>query len=224
MPLFRDRTDAGRKLAQKLLDYADRPDVIVLGLPRGGVPVAFEVAQALHAPLDIFLVRKLGVPGHEELAMGAIASGGIRVLNQEVVKLLRIPDAVIDAVAQWEEQELERRARIYRDNRPPVDVRGRTVLLVDDGLATGASMAAAIAALQAQALVQIIVAVPVAAPETCAAFKEQVDRIVCAETPDPFYGVGLWYADFSPTSDEAVRELLARSVTSDRASNHVPVV
>jgi len=224
MPLFRDREDAGQNLAQKLLDYANRPDVIVLGLPRGGVPVAFEVARALHVSMDIFLVRKLGVPGHEELAMGAIASGGVRVLNQDIVTLLRIPDAVIDAVAQREGQELARRARTYRDNRPSTDVRNCTVILVDDGLATGASMAVAIAALQAEAPAQIIVAVPVAAPETCAAFEEKVDRIVCAETPDPFYGVGLWYADFSPTSDEEVRELLARSLVTDRASNRVPAV
>jgi len=211
MPLFQDRTDAGQRLAQQLTDYQGRTDVVVLGLPRGGVPVAFEVAQALNAPLDVFLVRKLGLPGHEELAMGAIASGGVRVLNQEVIDGLRIPPQVIDAVAQREQQELERREQAYRDNRPPPVLRKRIVILVDDGLATGASMAAAVAGLRAQSPAQIVVAVPIAAPETCAVFENKVDRVVCAETPQPFFGVGLWYGDFAQVRDEEVSELLARA-------------
>jgi predicted phosphoribosyltransferase len=198
-------------LAEELADYADRTDVIVLGLPRGGVPVAFEVAQHLHAPLDVFLVRKLGVPGHEELAMGAIASGGTRVLNREVVDALNIPPRVIDAVAQREQQELERRERTYRDGNPPPEVRGKTVILVDDGLATGASMHAAIQGLREQEPAHIVVAVPTASPETCEAFEDEVDRIVCAETPQPFFGVGFWYENFSQTSDEEVRRLLTQA-------------
>jgi predicted phosphoribosyltransferase len=207
--LFQDRRDAGRKLAAKLNDYAARPDVVVLGLPRGGVPVAYEVAKALGVPLDIFLVRKLGVPGHEELAMGAIASGGVLVLNEEVVQALDIARSVIDSVAKREQQELERREQVYRGDRPTLDLRGKTVILVDDGLATGASMVAAVAGVRAQAAAQIVVAVPTAAPETCEAFEHYVDTIVCAETPQPFWGVGMWYADFSQTSDEEVRTLLA---------------
>jgi predicted phosphoribosyltransferase len=207
--LFRDRTDAGKKLAQKLAKYAKRPDVVVLALPRGGVPVAYEVAKALNAPLDIFLVRKLGLPGHEELAMGAIASGGVTVLNRDVVQPLNIPEPVIRAVAAREQQELERREEAYRDNRPAPDLRGKTVILVDDGLATGASMAAAIAGLRAQNPARIVVAVPTAAPETCEQFESVADEIVCVETPQPFFGVGMWYRDFSQTSDDEVRHLLA---------------
>jgi len=211
MALFKDRRDAGKQLAQELSAYAGRSDVIVLALPRGGVPVAYEVARALNAPLDIFIVRKLGLPGHEELAIGAIASGGVRVLNEDIVRALNIPQAMIDAVARRELQELERRERAYRGNRPPPDVRGRTVILIDDGLATGASMRAAVAALRAQNPARIVVAVPTAAPETCAAFESEVDEIVCAMTPEPFYGVGRWYEDFSQTTDEEVRALLEQA-------------
>jgi putative phosphoribosyl transferase len=208
---FRDRIDAGRQLAAKLGAYANRPDVLVLGLPRGGVPVAYEVARALSAPLDVFLVRKLGVPGHEELAMGAVATGGVRVLNRDAVEGLRIPDHVIDAVAAQEQQELERRERAYRDARPAPDVRGKTVLLVDDGLATGSTMYAAAAALRRLGPERIVVGVPVSSPETCEAFRDAVDEIVCAITPEPLYGVGLWYQDFSQTTDDEVRDLLARA-------------
>jgi putative phosphoribosyl transferase len=209
--LFRDRNDAGRRLAEELSGYADRRDVLVLALPRGGVPVAFEVARALRAPLDIFLVRKLGVPGHEELAMGAIATGGVRFVNEEVVNYLRIPGEVIDAVAADEQRELERRERAYRDERPPPNVRGKTAILVDDGLATGSTMRAAAAALRRQGPAAIVVAVPVSSPETCDEFRDEVDDIVCTVTPRPFRGVGMWYEDFSQTTDEEVRELLARA-------------
>jgi putative phosphoribosyl transferase len=208
---FRDRTDAGQQLAAQLTAYAHRPDVLVLALPRGGVPVAFEVAQALDAPLDVFLVRKLGLPGQEELAMGAIATGGVTVLNSEVVDALRIPDRVINQVAAAEQRELERRERLYRDDRPPPNVRGKTVLLVDDGLATGTTMRAAAAALREQEPDRIVIAVPTAAPETCDEFRDEVDDIVCAITPDPFYAVGLWYEDFAQTTDDEVRQLLARA-------------
>jgi putative phosphoribosyl transferase len=208
---FRDRIDAGQQLAAKLRDYANRPDVLVLALPRGGVPVAFEVAQALNAPLDVFLVRKLGLPGHEELAMGAIASGNVVVRNSEVMDRLGIPERVIADVAAREQRELERRERAYRDDRSAPDVRGKTVLLVDDGLATGATMRAAAAALREQDPDRIVVAVPTAAPETCDDLREEVDDIICAITPEPFYAVGLWYDDFSQTSDDEVRDLLARA-------------
>jgi putative phosphoribosyl transferase len=210
---FRDRTEAGRQLAAKLRTYANRPDVTVLGLPRGGVPVAFEVASALGAPLDIYLVRKLGVPGYEELAMGAVATGGVRVLNEEIVRALRIPDYVIGAVAAWEQQELARRERVYRGDRPEPKVQGRTAMLVDDGLATGATMLAAIKALRQQQPARIVVAVPTAAPETCEEMRAEADDVVCAITPEPFYSVGLWYEDFSQTTDEEVRDLLARSLS-----------
>jgi predicted phosphoribosyltransferase len=213
--LFRDRSDAGQQLAQKLTAYAHRPEVLVLALPRGGVPVGFEIAQALEAPLDVFVVRKLGVPGHEELAMGAIASGGVRVINDEVVRSLRIPNAKIDEAAAREQRELERRERAYRGDRPPPTVQGRTVILVDDGLATGSTMRAAVQALRQQAPRRIVVAVPVAAPDTCEEFRAKVDDVVCAATPEPFLAVGTWYDDFSQTSDEEVHELLERSV-SDR--------
>ena len=209
---FHDRSEAGRLLGEKLAGYANRPDVLVLALPRGGVPVAYEVARAIGAPLDVFLVRKLGVPGHEEFAMGAIATGGIRVLNDEVVGGLKIPDYVIEAVAAWEQQELTRRERLYRGDRPPPDVRGRTVILIDDGLATGATMHAAIKALQQRQPARIVVAVPTASPETCEEMRAEVDEVICAITPEPFYSVGLWYEDFSQTTDEEVRDLLARSV------------
>jgi putative phosphoribosyl transferase len=209
--VFRDRADAGRKLAAHLDEYAGRPDVLVLGLVRGGVPVAFEVARALEAPLDVLLVRKLGVPGHEELAMGAIASGGTRVLNEEVVRSLEIPEETIAAVAADEQRELERRERLYRGGREPLPVAGRTAILVDDGLATGASMRAAALALEQQRAGEVVVAVPVAPPATCAALEQQVDRIVCARTPEVFYAVGAWYEDFSQVSDDEVRELLRRA-------------
>jgi putative phosphoribosyl transferase len=209
--LFHDRADAGRQLAAKLMRYAGRPDVLVLGLPRGGVPVACEVARALHAPLDVFLVRKLGLPGREELAMGAIATGGVRVLNEDLVRALQVPREEIDRVAAREERELERRERLYRGDRPPPAVRGRTVILIDDGLATGSSMRAAVAALRRLQPARIVVAVPVGAAETCADFQEEADEAVCARTPEPFYAVGLWYEDFSQTTDEEVRELLEQA-------------
>jgi predicted phosphoribosyltransferase len=205
---FRNRTDAGRQLAEKLAAYADRPDVLVLALPRGGVPVGFEVARALGAPLDVFLVRKLGVPGYEELAMGAVATGGVRVLNDEIVRGLGILEHQIDAVVARELQELARRERLYRGDRPPPDVAGRTVILVDDGLATGATMRAAVAALRRQRPAGIVVAVPTASPDTCEALKAEADDVICAMTPDPFFAVGHWYDDFTQTTDEEVRDLL----------------
>ena len=208
---FEDRRDAGRALAARLAVAADWTDPLVLALPRGGVPVAYEVAQALDAPLDVFLVRKLGVPGHEELAMGAIATGGVRVLNEDVVDMLHIPDHIIDRVAAEESAELERRAKAYRGDRPPLDVRGRDAILVDDGLATGASMRAASAALRRMDPKRIVVAVPVASPETCEEFRREVDDIVCAITPPHMRAVGLWYDDFSQTTDDEVRTLLAQS-------------
>ncbi|MDQ2950441.1 MAG: phosphoribosyltransferase [Acidobacteriota bacterium] len=211
--LFRDRTEAGKMLAKELTAYANRNDVLVLALPRGGVPVAFEVARILNAPLDIFLVRKLGLPGHEELAMGAIATGNIRVLNRDVVSQLRIPESVINEVAERERHELARREHLYRDDRPAPDVRGKTVILVDDGLATGSTMYAAITALRQQQPARIIVAVPTAAPATCDAFRDVVDEIICAVTPEPFYSVGAWYDDFSQTTDEEVRNLLKKAAS-----------
>jgi putative phosphoribosyl transferase len=210
--LFKDRRDAGIELAKQLNHYKDRENVTVLGLPRGGVPVAFEVAKALEAPMDVFLVRKLGVPGHEELAMGAIASGGVRVLNEDVVGALDIPSRLIDKIAEREQEELERREQAYRGGKPQLNNSGKTVILVDDGLATGSSMRAAVEGLRAQGPEKIIVAVPTASPETCEAFENDVDEIVCAETPSPFYGVGLWYTDFSQTSDEEVRALLQEAL------------
>jgi len=208
MAPFKDRRDAGRKLAQKLSSYAGKPDILVLALPRGGVPVAYEVALALNAPLDVFIVRKLGLPGREELAMGAVASGGVRVLNRDIIRMLSIPDEVINFVAKRELEELQRRETLYRGNRLTSEVRDRTILLIDDGLATGASMRAAIAGLRAQHPARIVVAVPAAAPDICEAFRSEVDEIVCAITPEPFYGVGRWYDDFSQVTDEEVRMLL----------------
>jgi len=194
-----------------MVEDRTRPDVVILALPRGGVPVAFEVARALHAPLDVFLVRKLGVPGREELAMGAIASGGVRVLNDEVVWTLQIPDEVIDQVTAEEQRELERREREYRGDRPALDVSGRWVILIDDGLATGSSMRAAVAALRLKGPARIVVAVPVAAASTCEAMQTVADEVVCIRTPEPFGAVGLWYDDFSQTTDEEVRELLRQA-------------
>lgn len=211
---FENRREGGRELAELLSHYAGRDDVVVLGLPRGGVPVAHEVANALGARLDVFVVRKLGVPGHEELAMGAIASGGTRVLNDEVVAAVGIDEARIEAVADREAAELERRERLYRGDRQPVPVIGQTAILVDDGLATGATMRAAVAALRKRGAGSIVVAVPTASPDTCASFEDEVDEIVCASTPDPFVAVGLWYRDFEPITDEEVRELLEQARTS----------
>lgn len=209
--VFNNRTEAGKYLASQLTNFANREDVVVLALPRGGVPVAYEVALALRVPLDIFLVRKLGVPGHEELAMGAIATGGVRVLNTDVVDYLQIPNRVIDAVANEEMLELKRRERAYRGDGTPPEVRGKTVILVDDGLATGSTMRAAAAALRQQNPARIVVAVPVSAPQTCNEYRMGVDEIICAATPEPFYGVGQWYIDFSQTSDQEVSDLLARA-------------
>jgi predicted phosphoribosyltransferase len=219
-PIFRDRRDAGRRLAAELTNYAEQNDVLVLALPRGGVPVAYEVARALHAPLDVFMVRKLGVPGYEELAMGAIATGGVRVLDEEVVRMLHLPRDVIERATAIEMTELERRERQYRGDRPAPDVRGRTVILIDDGLATGSTMRAAIAALKKEGAKRIVVAVPVAPPETCQALRAQVDDVLCAVTPEPFRAVGLWYGDFSQTTDEEVRYLLARAASEAPSPSH----
>lgn len=209
--IYRDRSDAGRILATRLSSYKDRPDVLVLALPRGGVPVAFEVAQALRVRLDIFLVRKLGVPGHEELAMGAIAASGVRVLNDEVVDYLRIPTRVIDSVAATEMNELKRREIEYRGDRPEPDVTGKTVIVIDDGLATGSTIRVAARALRQQNPARIVVAVPVSAPQTCDEYRIGVDEIICASTPEPFLGVGRWYENFSQTTDEEVRKLLEQA-------------
>jgi predicted phosphoribosyltransferase len=198
-------------LAGELRQFADRRDVVVLALPRGGVPVAYEVARALHAPLDVFLVRKLGVPGHRELAMGAIASGDVRVLNEDVVRWYRIPEEVIDEVAREEQAELERRESAYRAGRSPVEVSDRVVLLVDDGLATGSSMKAAVRAVRARTPSRIVVAVPVGAPETCRELATIADEVVCARTPADFSAVGQWYLDFSQTTDDEVRQLLSEA-------------
>ena len=208
---FPNRTEAGRQLAEKLVKYAGRADVIVLGLPRGGVPVAFEVAQRLGVPLDVFLVRKLGVPGFEELAVGAIASGGLRVLNEDVMRAIPNADEVIESVTARETAELERREQSYRDGRPPPELRDRVVILVDDGLATGATMRAAVKALRQRGVAKIVVAVPVGPPDTCREFEDEADETICASAPAFFQAVGQYYEDFSQTSDEEVRELLARA-------------
>jgi predicted phosphoribosyltransferase len=210
--VFHDRRDAGRQLAARLQEYAGDPNVLVLALPRGGVPVAFEVARALQAPLDVFLVRKIGVPGQEELAMGAVATGGVRVLNQGVVQALDIPAEALDAMTARARSELARRERLYRGNRPLPDIRSRTVILVDDGLATGSSMRAAVEALRQQHPARIIVAVPVAAASICDDLRDQVDEAVCLFTPEPFHAVGLWYEDFSQTTDDEIRDLLDQAV------------
>jgi putative phosphoribosyl transferase len=212
---FHDRTEAGRLLASKLVRFANRSDLLVLALPRGGVPVAFEVANALEAPLDVFLVRKLGVPGHEELAFGAIATGGMRVLNEEVVRSMRLSREQIEVAVAREQAELARRERSYRGNRPPPDPAGRCVILVDDGLATGATMLAAARALRQENPKQIVVAVPVAASATFNEFRPEVDDVICAVTPEPFHAVGLWYEDFSQTTDQQVRDLLERAARHD---------
>ena len=209
-PLFRDRRDAGRRLAALLGEFATRPDVIVLALPRGGVPVGFEIASELRIPLDVFVVRKLGVPWHEELAMGALASGGVIVLDDEVIRELHVSDADVRDVIRAEQQELQRREQEYRSDRPFVDLTGKTVILVDDGLATGSTMRAAVAALRKQRPARIVVAVPVGAPETCEALEQIADDVVCAAQPASFNAVGLWYQDFSQTTDDEVRELTRR--------------
>ena len=211
MERFKDRRDAGRVLARKLSAYTGQTDVIVLALPRGGVPVGYEVALALNAQLDIFLVRKLGLPGREELAIGAIASGGVRVLNQDIIRVLNVPEEVINIVAKHELQELGRREHNYRGDRPAPEIRDRKVILIDDGLATGASMRAAVVGVRAQHPVRIIIAVPAAAPEICNAFQFEVDEMVCAMTPEPFYGLSRWYEDFSQTTDEEVRMFLEKA-------------
>lgn len=206
--MFYHRRDAGEQLAQELTQYADRDDVIVLGLPRGGVPVAFEVAEALSAPMDVFVVRKLGTPMNSELAMGAIASGDVRILNEDVVQRLNISDDAIERVADEERAELQRREELYRGARPRLELEGKTVLLIDDGLATGATMRAAVNALREHDPAKIVVAVPTAPPETCSEFEDIVDEIVCLETPRDFMGVGGAYRDFSQTSNQEVRDLL----------------
>ncbi len=209
--MLRDRSEAGQILAERVTVYAGRPDVIVLALPRGGVPVGYEVARALKVPLDVFVVRKLGTPGQPELAMGAIASGGVRVLNRDVVDAMGIPNWSIEEVAAEEEKELQRRERQYRGDRAMLDVTGRIVILVDDGLATGSSMRAAAAALRQMGAARIVVAVPVAAAATCESLRQEVDEVICASTPEPFFAVGQWYRDFTQTSDEEVRLLLERA-------------
>jgi putative phosphoribosyl transferase len=215
--VFRDRYDAGRQLAAELESYQDDPRVLVLGLPRGGVPVAYEVAHALHAPLDVFVVRKLGVPGHRELAMGAIASGDIRVLNPDVIEPLQVSAPIIEAVAQYEKLELDRQQRTYRDDLPFPDLAGRTVIIVDDGLATGSTMRAAVQALRQLGPKRIVVAVPVGAAETCRNLRNEADEVVCAVTPHDFHAVSLWYEEFPQTTDEEVRRLLGAA-----AADHAP--
>jgi predicted phosphoribosyltransferase len=214
---FADRREAGVVLAEHLRQFAGR-DVVVLALPRGGVPVGYEVARALGARLDVFLVRKLGLPGHPELAMGALASGGVRVLNDDVLTWYPTSPSTIDAVARGEQRELERRERAYRDGRPLVPVEGRMAILVDDGLATGSTMRAAVLAVRRLHPARVVVAVPVGASPTCEALREIADEVVCASTPEPFTAVGLWYDDFSQTTDEEVRQLLAAH-RSDAAAN-----
>lgn len=210
---FADRTEAGKMLGEALSDYAGKTDVLVLGLPRGGVPVAYEVAKALAAPVDLWLVRKLGVPGQEELAMGAMAGKDTRVLNQEIINLLNIDQTSLNATIARERAELERRNSLYRQGRPPPDIQGKTIILVDDGLATGATMRAAIASLRHAGAARIIVAVPVGAASAGEKIRKEADEVVCLYTPEPFYGVGQWYDDFSQTTDEEVLALLDRANT-----------
>jgi putative phosphoribosyl transferase len=215
---FENRRQAGKVLAEKLTSYADRDDVVVLALPRGGVPVAFEVAQLLHAPLDVFVVRKLGVPGQEELALGAIAPGGERVLNFGLVRALAITQPMIERITERETRELQRRELLYRASLPPIEIRGKTVVVVDDGLATGATMQVAVEALKRNEPREIVVAVPIGSRQTCAEFANKADVLcVCAVTPEPFYGVGAWYQDFSQTTDDEVRELLDQARRSREA-------
>lgn len=214
MKRFLNRREAGIELAEKLSHFAGRQDVVVLGLARGGVPVAYEIARALHVPLDVFVVRKLGAPGHEEFAIGAIATGGIRVLNREAIQLLGITSSTIERVTMLEQQELERREKMYRGDRGAANIKGRTVIVVDDGLATGATMQAAITALRRQGPAAIIVAAPVVATDTCRYLRTVADGCEYVQAPEPFYGVGLWYADFSPTSDQEVQSLLEAAARS----------
>lgn len=211
---FVNRREAGRTLGTYLSKLAGRNDVIVLALPRGGVPVAYEVAQTLGVPLDFFLVRKLGTPGHRELAMGAIASGGIRVLNEDVVRWYSIPTSVIEIVVREEQEELQRRERAYREDRPAPDLRNRIVILIDDGLATGSTMRAAAQAVRERQPSRVIVAVPVGARETCVELAAYADEVICARMPEPFVSVGQWYVDFNQTDDEEVRALLQKSFTT----------
>src|ERR1700692_4012694 len=213
--VFRDRQDAGCQLAVKLAGYAGDAGVLVLGLPRGGVPVAYEVTRALHAPLDVFVVRKLGVPGHRELAMGAIASGGVRVLNHDVIESLQISPPIIDAAAAYEQSELDRQQRVYRDVLPFSNRPGRTVIIVDDGLATGSTMRAAVRALRQSGPARIVVAVPVGAAETCRSLRDEADAVVCATVPQDFHAVSLWYDEFSQTTDQEVRTLLEAAAAHD---------
>lgn len=216
MTRFEDRFDAGRVLAQQLKHHAGKPDVVVLALPRGGVPVAFEIARAIDAPLDIFVVRKLGAPGYEELAMGAIATGGVRVFNEEVIQHLGVSESWIEATIREQEEELRRREDAYRGDRPPAELENRTVILVDDGLATGASMRAAVRALRLRRPAAITVAVPIGSRDTCDQFRTEVEEVVCARTPEPFHAVGAWYRNFTQTTDEEVRDLLNRSAHERR--------
>lgn len=209
-PTFSNRIEAGRILASRLGEYANRSDVIILALPRGGVPVAFEVARALDAPMDVFIVRKLGVPGQEEFGFGALASGGITIFNESLIRALKMPDSMIQKVVEREQKELERRENLYRANRPPLNLKGKTVIIVDDGLATGATVRAAIAAVRTKQPKQIIVAAPVASRETCGEIERKSDDLcICAMTPEPFYGVGMWYRNFEQTTDAEVIEILA---------------
>jgi putative phosphoribosyl transferase len=225
---FRNRREAGQRLAKLLATYANRPDVLVLGLPRGGVPVAFVVAQSLHVPLDVMIVRKLGSPGQEELAMGAVATGGIRVLNDDVIRCAGVSPEDLQTATVREQREVTRRALVYRGGRPLPDIHGRTVILVDDGIATGATIRAAIAAIRAQKPVRLIVAAPVAAVETCDTLRSEVDDLVVAYEPDVFFGVGLWYDDFPQITDDAVCALLAQAWDAEalqvqaKASSHTP--
>jgi predicted phosphoribosyltransferase len=205
---FADRREAGQHLARELARWTGRDDVVVLALPRGGVPVAWEVARELGAPLDVFVVRKLGTPGHRELAMGAIASGGVRVLNEEVVRSYGVSPQSIERVADEELQELERREGAYRNGRPPLPLAGKVVILVDDGLATGSTMRAAVQAVRLHEPARVVVAVPVGASDTCAELRHLADEVICARTPEPFSAVGVWYRDFDQTTDEEVRALL----------------
>ena len=211
---FADRAEAGKVLATKLSAYANAPNALVLALPRGGVPVAYEVAIRLKLPLDVMIVRKLGVPGREEMAFGAIASGDVRLLNPDIVRSWQISKREIDAITARELRELERRESAYRDDRPKPAIKGKTILLIDDGVATGATMHAAVAALRQQQPARIVVAVPTAAPSTNAEFRAEVDEMICVITPDPFEAVGLWYEDFSQTTDDQVRDLLRRAASS----------